>query len=184
MKLDITKYREKMQKTADGYADDLRSLRVGKANPEVLNKITFEYYGSPTPLVTMASVSVSDARTLVITPYDKSTLREMERAIMMSDLGIHPQNDGTMIRLTFPPLTEDRRREMTKQVSQKGEAAKVAIRNIRRDANDTAKTMKKNGEMTEDELKQSDKEVQDLTDRFIREIDSITEAKTRDIMTI
>ena len=184
MRLDTKKYKEKMQKTADAYAEDLRSLRVGKANPEVLNKINFEYYGSPTPIMTMASVSVADARTLVITPYDKSTLREMEKAIMMSELGIHPQNDGAVIRLTFPPLTEDRRREMSKQVSQKGEAAKVAIRNIRRDANDTAKAMKKNGEMTEDELKASDKEVQDLTDRFIREIDAITEAKTRDIMTI
>ncbi len=184
MKLDISKYKEKMQKTLDAYIEELKSLRVGKASADVLSKVTFDYYGSPTPIVTMASVSVSDARTLVITPYDKSTLKAIDRAIQMSDLGIHPQNDGVVIRLTFPPLTEDRRREMSKQVAQKGEGAKVAIRNIRRDANDTAKTMKKNGEMTEDELAASDKDIQNLTDKFIREIDEVTEAKNRDIMTI
>lgn len=184
MRLDTKKYKEKMQKSVDSYAEDLKSLRVGKANPEVLNRITFEYYGSPTPIHTMAAIAVADARTLTITPYDKTTLKEMEKAIMLSDLGIHPQNDGTVIRLTFPPLTEDRRREMTKQVAQKGEATKVAIRNIRRDANDTTKAMKKNGEMTEDEAKASDKEIQDLTDKFIREVDAVTEAKNRDIMTL
>ncbi len=184
MKLDMTKYKDKMQKSLDSYVEDLKSLRVGKANPDVLNKITFEYYGSPTPIVTMAGVSVADARTLVITPYDKSTLKDMDRAIQMSELGIHPQNDGTVIRLTFPPLTEDRRKEMSKQVASKGENAKVAIRNIRRDANDTAKAMKKNGEMTEDELAASDKDIQNITDKFIRQIDEVTEAKNRDIMTI
>ncbi len=184
MKLDTKKYAEKMQKSADAYADDLATMRAGKANPEVLSRITFEYYGAPTPLLTMANVSVSDARTLVITPYDKSTLKEMDRAIQTSDLGIHPQNDGSVLRLTFPPLNEERRRDMTKQISQKGENAKVAIRNIRRDANDTVKNMKKNSEMTEDEAKASDKDIQDLTDKFIKVIDGITAAKEKEIMTI
>lgn len=184
MKLDIKKYEEKMRKSVDAYADDLSTMRVGKANPEVLARIEFEYYGSPTPLLTMANVSVADARTLVITPYDKSTLKAIDKAIQMSELGIHPQNDGSVIRLTFPPLTEERRREMSKQVAQKGENAKVAIRNIRRDANDAVKLMKKNGETTEDEAKASDKEIQDLTDKYIKMIDGITENKNKEIMTI
>lgn len=184
MKLDTKKYAEKMQKSLDALTADLATMRVGKANPEVLSKITFEYYGAPTPLMTMASISVSDARTLVVTPYDKSTLKEMDRAIQTSDLGIHPQNDGSVLRLTFPPMTEDRRREMTKQVSQKGESTKVAIRNIRREANDAVKEQKKNGEMTEDEAKQSDKEIQDLTDQYIKKIDAVIDAKDKEMMTI
>ncbi len=184
MKLDTKVYAEKMQKSVDAYSSDLSTIRAGKANPEVLSRITFEYYGAPTPLVTMATVSVSDARTLVITPYDKSTLKDMDRAIQMSDLGIHPQNDGSVLRLVFPPLTEERRREMSKQISQKGEGAKVAIRNIRRDANDMVKKLKKDGEMTEDEAKASDKDIQDLTDKFIKMIDSITAAKEKEIMTV
>jgi ribosome recycling factor len=184
MKLDTRSYAQRMGKSVDALRSELSTLRAGKANPEVLAKIEFEYYGAPTPLLTMANVSVADARTLVITPYDKSTLKAIEKAIMMSDLGIHPQNDGTVIRLNFPPLTEERRREMAKQISQKGEAAKVAIRNIRRDANDATKAAKKNGEMTEDEAKQSDKEIQDLTDRYIKEIDAVIDAKTKEIMTI
>ncbi len=184
MKLDTKKFEEKMQKSVASFADDLATLRAGKANPEVLSRVEFEYYGSPTPLLTMANVSVSDARTLVVTPYDKSTLKAMEKAIMTSDVGIHPQNDGTVIRLTFPPLNEERRREMTKQVAAKGENAKVAIRNIRRDANDAVKNAKKNSEMTEDEAKTSDKEIQDLTDKYIRQVESITDNKNKEIMTI
>mgnify|MGYP004609335151 FL=1 len=184
MKLNTKKFEEKMQKTLDTLTADLATMRVGKANPEVLSKITFEYYGAPTPLMTMASVAVSDARTLVITPFDKSTLKEMDRAIQTSDLGIHPQNDGSVLRLTFPPMTEDRRREMTKQVAQKGENAKVAIRNIRREANDAVKEQKKNGEMTEDEAKSSDKEIQDLTDRYIKKIETVVDAKDKEMMTI
>ncbi len=184
MKLDTKVYAEKMQKSVDSYSSDLSTIRAGKANPEVLSRITFEYYGAPTQLVTMATVSVADARTLVITPYDKSTLKDMDRAIQMSDLGIHPQNDGSVLRLVFPPLTEERRREMSKQISQKGEGAKVAIRNIRRDATDMIKKMKKDSTMTEDEAKQSEKEVQDLTDKFIKMIDTITAAKEKEIMTV
>ena len=184
MKLDTKKFEEKMQKTLDTLTADLATMRVGKANPEVLSKITFEYYGAPTPLMTMASVAVADARTLVITPYDKSTLKEMDRAIQTSDLGIHPQNDGSVLRLTFPPMTEDRRREMTKQVAQKGENAKVAIRNIRREANDAVKEQKKNSEMTEDEAKVSDKEIQDLTDRYVKKIEAVVDAKDKEMMTI
>ncbi len=184
MKLDTKAYAEKMQKSADSYSSDLATIRAGKANPEVLSRITFEYYGAPTPLSTMATISVSDARTLVITPYDKTTLKDMDRAIQMSELGIHPQNDGSVLRLMFPPLTEERRREMSKQISQKGEGAKVAVRNIRRDANDMVKKMKKDGEMTEDEAKASDKDIQDLTDKFIKVIDGITAAKEKEIMTV
>ncbi len=184
MKLDTKVYAEKMQKSVDAYSSDLATIRAGKANPEVLSRITFEYYGAPTPLATMATISVSDARTLVITPYDKSTLKDMDRAIQMSELGIHPQNDGSVLRLVFPPLTEERRREMSKQISQKGEGAKVAIRNIRRDANDMVKKMKKDGEMTEDEAKASDKDVQDLTDKFIKMIDTITATKEKEIITV
>ena len=184
MKLETKEFEQKMQKSVNAYTEELASMRAGKANPDVLAHIMFEYYGSPTPIPTMASISVADARTLVITPYDKSTLRAIEKAIQTSDLGINPQNDGSVIRLLFPTLTEERRREMTKQIAQKGEAAKVAIRNIRREANDKAKAMKRDGEMTEDELKASDKSIQDLTDRYIREIDRITEAKNKEIMTI
>lgn len=184
MKLDTKKFEEKMQKTADTFTADLATMRVGKANPEVLSKVTFSYYGSPTPILTMANVSTPDARTLVLTPYDKSTLKEMDKAIQTSDIGIHPQNDGTVLRLVFPPMTEDRRREMIKQVAAKGEGAKVAIRNIRRDANDAIKEQKKNGEMTEDEAKLSDKAVQDLTDKYIKKIDAIIEAKNKEMMTI
>ena len=184
MKLDTKKFEEKMQKTLDALTADLATMRVGKANPEVLSKITFEYYGAPTPLMTMASVAVADARTLVITPYDKSTLKEMDRAIQTSDLGIHPQNDGSVLRLTFPPMTEDRRRDMTKQVAQKGENAKVAIRNLRRDALEAAKKQQKKSEITEDDLKDAEKTIQDLTDKYTKNIDELVAAKEKELMAI
>ena len=152
--------------------------------PDVLSRITVDYYGSPTQINGVAAVSVSDARTLTIQPWDPSTLKDIERAILASDLGITPLNDGKVIRLVFPQLTEERRREMTKQIAKLGEGAKVAVRNIRRDANDKVKAMKKDGEMTEDEVKSSDKIVQDLTDKYIREIDKVTELKNKEIMEI
>lgn len=184
MKLDTKEFEVKMQKSVAAYADNLSSIRAGRANPDVLKKIEVDYYGSPTAISAIAEIKVSDARTLVITAWDKSAIRGIEKAILTSDLGINPQNDGSVIRLTFPPMTEERRRELSKQISKMGEDAKVAIRNIRRDANDKVKAQKKNSEMTEDEAKQSDKAVQDLTDKYIKEIDTITANKTKEIMEI
>ena len=184
MKLDTKEFEVKMQKSVAAYADNLSSIRAGRANPDVLKKIEVDYYGSPTAISAIAEIKVSDARTLVITAWDKSAIRGIEKAILTSDLGINPQNDGSVIRLTFPPMTEERRRELSKQISKMGEDAKVAIRNIRRDANDKVKAHKKNSEMTEDEAKQSDKAVQDLTDKYIKEIDTVTANKTKEIMEI
>ena len=184
MKLDTREFEEKMKKSVNSYADNLSTIRAGRANPDVLKKITVDYYGSPTAISAIAEIKVADARTIVITAWDKSAMKNIEKAILTSDLGINPQNDGSAIRLSFPPTTEERRRELSKQIAKMGEDAKVAIRNIRRDANDKVKAMKKNSEMTEDEAKSSDKSVQDLTDKFIKEIDTITAAKTKEIMEI
>ena len=184
MKLDVKVYEEKMKKTISSYSENLSTIRAGRANPDVLKKINVDYYGSPTPISSIAEIKVTDARTIMITAWDKSIIKGIEKAILTSDLGINPQSDGSAIRLTFPPTTEERRKELSKQISKLGEDAKVAIRNIRRDANDKVKADKKNSIMTEDEAKQSDKLVQDLTDKYIKEIDSITAAKTKEIMEI
>ena len=184
MKLDTKVYEEKMKKTIASYQDNLSTIRAGRANPDVLKKITVDYYGAPSSISSIAEVKVTDARTITITAWDKSIMKGIEKAIQMSDLGINPQNDGSVIRLSFPPTTEERRRELSKQISKMGEEAKVAIRNIRRDANDKVKTDKKNSVMTEDEAKASDKLVQDLTDKYIKEIDNVTAAKTKEIMEI
>ena len=184
MKLDTKDYESKMLKSIASYKDNLSTIRAGRANPDVLKKIEVDYYGSPTAISAIAEIKVADARTIVITAWDKSAMKGIEKAIMTSDLGIHPQNDGTCIRLLFPPTTEERRRELSKQVAKLGEDAKVAIRNIRRDANDKIKAMKKNSELTEDEAKSGDKAVQDLTDKFIKEIDSITADKTKEVMAV
>ena len=184
MKLDTKEYESKMQKTVSNYTENLSTIRAGRANPDVLKKIEVEYYGSPTAISSIAEIKVTDARTIVITAWDKSAMKGIEKGILTSDLGINPQNDGQCIRLTFPPMTEERRKELSKQVSKMGEDAKVAIRNIRRDANDKTKAMKKNSEMTEDEMKASDKQIQDLTDKYVKEIDGVTAAKTKEIMEI
>ena len=184
MKLDTKDYEAKMNKSLASYKENLSTIRAGRATPDVLKKIDVDYYGSPTAISSIAEIKVTDARTLTITAWDKSAMKGIEKAILTSDLGINPQNDGACIRLTFPPMTEERRRELSKQISKLGEDAKVAIRNIRRDANDKVKAMKKDSEMTEDEAKQSDKLVQDLTDKFIKEIDVVTAAKTKEIMEI
>ena len=173
-----------MKKSVDSYADALSTIRAGRANPDVLKKITVEYYGAPTAISSIAEIKVTDARTIVITAWDKSALKGIEKGILTSDLGINPQNDGSCIRLAFPPMTEERRRDLTKQVSKMGEEAKIAVRNIRRDANDKAKAMKKSSEMTEDEMKQSDKEIQDLTDKYVKQIDAVTANKSKEIMEI
>ena len=184
MKLDTKEYEVKMTKSLSSYKENLSTIRAGRATPDVLKKIEVDYYGSPTAINSIAEVKVTDARTLTITAWDKSAMKGIEKAILTSDLGINPQNDGSCIRLTFPPMTEERRRELSKQIAKMGEDAKVAIRNIRRDANDKVKALKKNSEMTEDEAKSSDKTVQDLTDKYIKEIDRISADKTKDIMTV
>lgn len=184
MKLDTREYESKMQKSIGSYSENLSTIRAGRATPDVLKKVTVDYYGAPTAISAIAEVKVTDARTLVITAWDKSAMKNIEKAILVSDIGINPQNDGSCIRLLFPPMTEERRKDLSKQISHLGEEAKVAVRNVRREANDKTKLMKKNGEMTEDEIKASDKAVQDLTDKYIRQIDDITAKKTKEIMEI
>ena len=184
MKLDTKEFEARMKKSISVYEEDLDGIRVGRANPSLLAKINVDYYGSPTPINNVAEVKVTDARTIVIQPWEAKLLKDIGKAIQASDLGITPIDDGQVIRLCFPALNEERRREVTKQTEKLGEEAKVAIRNIRRDANDRCKEMKKANEMTEDEVKQSEKAVQDLTDKYIKEIDSLTEAKKKEIMSI
>ena len=184
MKYETKELEAKMQKTIAAYENNLADIRASQANAAILNRVTFEYYGAPTPLNSMADIRLADARTLVIKPYDASTLKAMEKAILASDVGITPANDGQVIRLCFPQLTEERRRDLCKQVTKMAEDAKVAIRNIRRDANDTAKKMQKDGEMTEDEGKASEKSVQDLTDKFIKMIDAAAAKKQSEVMAI
>ncbi len=184
MKYDTKALDQRMQKTIAAYENDLADIRASQANAAVLNRVTFDYYGSATPIKDMAGISITDARTLVITPYDKSTLKAMEKAILVSDVGITPQNDGTVIRLNFPQLTEERRKQLAKQVKGMGEEAKVAVRNIRRDANDEVKKAKKDSTMTEDEVTAAEKAIQDVTDKYIKQIDTITAAKEKELMAI
>ncbi len=163
----LAKYEGKMKKTLDMLEADFSAVRAGRANPAVLDKIMVDYYGVPTQINAMAAVSVSDARVLVIQPWDKSTLKTIEKAILTSDLGINPNNDGNVIRLAFPPLTEERRKELTKSIRKQGEEGKVSIRNIRRDAMDKFKDLKKKGELTEDDQKSLEKDLQKLTVKFV-----------------
>ena len=181
---EVKSYQEKMQKSLEAYEAEVSTVRAGRANPAVLNKITVEYYGTPTAINQVAQVSVPDARTIVIQPWDATTLKAIEKAIMASDLGIQPANDGKVIRLMFPQLTEERRRELSKQISKMGEDAKVAIRNIRRDANDKIAKSKKASELTEDEAKKAEKDVQDVTDKFIKMVDAVTDKKSKELMAI
>ena len=184
MKIDVKPYEEKMKKAVSYFEEELGTVRVGKASAAVLDKVRVDYYGMPTPIRDIAQIKASDARTLTIQPWDKSTLKPIEKAILASDVGITPQNDGSVIRLSFPQLTEERRKELSKQVLKMGEDAKVAVRNIRRDAMDACKAMKKKSEMTEDEEKQSSTLIQELTDKFIKMIDGIVEKKKAEIMAI
>lgn len=184
MKYDSKTLESKMQKTIVAYENNLADIRASQANAAVLNRVTFDYYGAPTPIKDMAGISLADARTLVITPYDKSTLKAMEKAILVSDVGITPQNDGSVIRLNFPQLTEERRKALVKQVKSMGEEAKVAIRNTRRDANDEVKKAKKDGNMTEDEVSAAEKTIQEVTDKLTKQIDTITAAKEKELMAI
>ena len=184
MAFNIKNYEEKMTKTISAYDYNLQSIRAGQANAGVLNRVTFEYYGSPTPVNQMADIRMADSRTLTVTPYDASTLKAIEKAILTSDIGINPSNDGKMIRLVFPQVTEERRKELKKQIQKMGEDTKVIIRNIRRDANDDIKKAKKDGELTEDDVKSAEKKVQDLTDKFIKEVDACSAKKEAEVMAI
>lgn len=184
MKLDTKEFEDKMKKTIEVYKDSLSVIRAGRANTAVISKVTVDYYGVPTAITQMAEVKVTDPKTLVISPWDSSTLKAIEKALLASDVGITPMNDGKIIRMSFPQLTEERRKELTKTISKMSEEAKVAIRNIRRDANDKSKAMKKNSEMTEDEQKASDKAMQDLTDKYIKEVENVTDGKVKEIMTV
>ncbi len=176
--------KEKMSKTISALNSEYNSIRAGRANPAVLDSLRVDYWGVPTPVNQMAAVSVAEARILVIQPWDKSALKLIEKAIQTSDIGINPQNDGTVIRLTFPPLTEERRKALVKEVKATAENSKVAVRNIRRDALEKLKAMKKNSEITEDDLKYGETEVQKITDDFIKQVDSVAAEKEAEIMEI
>ena len=173
-----------MNKSLDALQNEYASIRAGRANPRVLDKIKVDYYGMPTPLQQVGNVSVPEARMIVIQPWEKSLLKAIEKAILTSDLGINPTNDGQVIRLIFPELTEERRKELSKDVKKKGEATKVAIRNIRRDANDTFKKMEKAGEISEDDQELAENKIQKLTDKMIEKVDKAVEVKTKEIMTV
>ena len=184
MAVDFKDYARRMDKALDHLNEEFGAVRAGRANAKVLDRITVEYYGSETPLNGVATISSPDARTLVITPWDTKLLKEIGKAIQMSDLGINPQNDGRVIRLTFPQLTEERRKDLVKQVKKYAEDAKVAMRNIRRDGMDYVKKLKKNSEITEDDQKKAEKELQDLLDKMIKKVDAALAAKEKELMAI
>ena len=184
MKDTIAAMKEKMNKSLNALANELATIRAGRANPAVLDKIQVDYWGTPTPIQQMAAVSVSEGRILVISPWEKNQLKNIEKAIQASDIGINPTNDGSVIRLAFPQLTEDRRKELCKSVKKIGEDSKVAVRSIRRDTIEKLKTMKKNSEITEDDLKDGEKKIQDQTDKFCAEVDKLVAEKEKEIMTV
>ncbi|HZG61061.1 MAG TPA: ribosome recycling factor [Anoxybacillus sp.] len=180
----LTTAKEKMDKAIQAFSRELATVRAGKASPSLLEKVMVDYYGVPTPIIQLAGISVPEPRLLVIQPYDKSILKDIEKAILASDLGLTPSNDGSVIRITIPPLTEERRRELVKLVKKYAEEAKVAVRNVRRDANDELKKLEKNGEITEDELRGYTDDVQKITDEHIAKIDAITKEKEKEVMEV
>ena len=180
----LQQYNHKMQKSFDNLMEEFGSIRAGRANPHVLDKLRVDYYGAPTGLQQVANVSVPEPRMILIQPWEPSMVKAIEKAILTSDLGINPTNDGTVIRLVFPELTEERRKELAKDVKKKGESAKVAIRNIRRDANDNLKKMSKSSDISEDETKSLEDEVQKLTDKFIANVDKAVDEKSKEILTV
>ena len=184
MSVDFKEYSRKMDRTLDHLAEEFDAVRAGRANAKVLDRICVQYYGSETPLNGVATISSPDARTLVIQPWDTKLLKDIQKAILTSDLGINPQNDGRVIRLVFPQLTEERRRDLTKQVKKYAEEAKVAMRNIRRDGMDYVKKLKKNSEITEDDQKKAEKDLQDLLDKYIKRVDTVLAAKEKELMAI
>jgi len=184
MKPDLKEYEERMKKQISGYENLLTTIRAGRANPAILDKIQVDYYGTPTQISQMAEIKIPDARTLVINPWDAASLKSIEKAINASDLGINPMNDGKIIRLNIAAPTEEKRKELSKQVAKMSEEAKVHLRNVRRDANEKFKDMKKKSEMSEDEQKKAEKDVQDMLDKFIKEVDAVTAKKDKEIMEI
>ncbi len=182
--MDYTNIKERMEKSIDAFAQKLSEVRAGRANPAILNKVKIDYYGTPTPINQVAGVSVPEARLIVIQPWDASVLKEIEKAILASDIGINPNNDGKVIRLAFPELNEERRKELVKDVKKMAEEAKVAVRTIRRDGIDEFKTKQKNSEITEDDLRNAETEIQKITDKEIEEIDKILADKETEIMSV
>ena len=182
--MDLNNIEEKMNKTISVLQENLSEIRAGRANPAILNKITVSYYGVPTPINQVAGISVPEARLIVIQPWDATLLKEIEKEILKAEIGINPNNDGKVIRLAFPELTEERRKEIVKDIKKKGENAKVAIRNIRRDANDSFKKLSKSADVSEDEVKELEDGAQKMTDKYITEIDKAVEAKTKEILTV
>lgn len=180
----VKPFEDKMTKTLDVLKEEYASVRAGRANPHLLDKLRVDYYGTPSPIQSVANISVPEARVIQIQPWEAKMIKEIEKAILASDIGITPGNDGKIIRLVFPELTEDRRKELVKDIKKKAESAKVAVRNIRRDANDAIKKAAKASEISEDEQKQIEDEIQKLTDKFVTEIDKATDAKTNEIMTV
>ena len=184
MAVDFSDYGRRMDKALDHLQEEFGAVRAGRANPRVLDRISVEYYGSETPLNGVATISSPDARTLVVQPWDTKLLKDIEKAIQMSELGINPQNDGRVIRLIFPQLTEERRKELVKQVKKYGEDAKVAMRNVRRDGMDYVKKLKKNSEITEDEQKKAEKDLQDMLDKYTKKVDEATSVKEKELMAL
>lgn len=180
----LTQYQEKMEKSFDSLMNEFTSIRAGRANPHILDKIQVEYYGTPTPLQQVANISVPEARMIQIQPWEASLIKEIEKAILSSDLGITPNNDGKTVRLVFPELTEERRKELVKDVKKKGENAKVAVRNVRRDANDAIKKQNKANEISEDEMKGLEDEIQKLTDQYVAKIEKAVEEKSQEVLTV
>ncbi|MBL3647148.1 ribosome recycling factor [Bacillus vallismortis] len=180
----LTQTKEKMEKAIAAYQRELATVRAGRANPSLLDKVTVEYYGAQTPLNQLSSINVPEARMLVVTPYDKTAIGDIEKAILKADLGVTPTSDGNMIRIAIPALTEERRKELVKVVKKYAEEAKVAVRNVRRDANDDLKKLEKNGDITEDELRASTEDVQKLTDEYVSKIDGVTKDKEKEIMEV
>ena len=184
MSEELKVYEEKMEKSIDALLNEYASIRAGRANPHVLDKIKVDYYGTPTPIQQVGNISVPEARMIQIQPWEASLIKDIEKAILVSDLGLTPNNDGKTIRLVFPELTEDRRKELAKDIKKKGDNAKVAIRNIRRDANDAIKKENKAGDISDDEAKNSEDEIQKITDKYIAMIDSAIDDKTKEILTV
>ena len=182
--MDYTNLKQRMEKSIGAFQEKLSEIRAGRANPAILNKVKVDYYGVPTPINQMAGISVPEARLIVIQPWDMSVLKDIEKAILASDIGINPNNDGKVIRLAFPELNEERRKEIVKDIKKMAEEAKVVVRNARRDGIDEAKALQKDGEMTEDELKQAENEIQKITDKSIAEIDQILDKKEKEVMSV
>ena len=180
----LKQYEEKMEKSLENLKSEYASIRAGRANPHILDKLRVDYYGTPSPLQQVANITVPEARTSIIQPWEASLIKEIEKAILTSDLGVTPNNDGKAVIINFPELTEDRRKEMVKDVKKKGEAAKVAVRNVRRDANDAVKKMNKSNDMSDDELKDNEDKIQKMTDKYIGMIEKAVEEKSKEILTV